>query len=189
MPSRAHMRLALLAVVSLLYPVVVYSFRATLPPLLFVALALLLVGLRLATLSREAAALWRAPLIGTAIFLGLVATLDGLLAAKLYPVALSLGAALAFGQSLRRPPSLVERIARIRQPDLPPQGQLYCRKVTIVWTVWLTANAAIAALLATSDSDAAWALWTGMISYLVMGVLFGGEMLVRRCVRQRSVQA
>lgn len=183
------MRLALLAAVSVLYPVVVYSFRATLPPLLFVALALLLVGLRLATLSAEAAELWRVPLLGTALFLGGMATLDGLLAAKLYPVALSLGAALAFGQSLRRPPSLIERIARIREPDLPPQGEAYCRKVTVLWTIWLAVNSAIAALLAASGHDGAWALWTGVISYLAMGVLFGGEMLVRRRVRQRAVQA
>jgi len=33
--------------------------------------------------------------------------------------------------------------ARLREPDLPAEGQAYCRTVTKVWTAWLLANAAI----------------------------------------------
>ena len=68
-------------------------------------------------------------------------------AAKAYPVAISLVAAAVFGGSLITPPSLIEQIARLQEPHLPEGGQAYCRKVTLVWTVWLLLNALIAGLL------------------------------------------
>src|SRR5262249_4208026 len=78
--------------------------------------------------------------------------------------------------------------ARLREPDLPLAGQSYCRKVTIVWAVWLSANTIIAAALALAANDEAWAIWTGFIAYLVMGALFAGEMAVRHIVRRRAVK-
>ena len=181
--------MAVLAVLSVLYPIAVYSGRGMLSPLVFVALALFLVGLRVVTLRSEHARLWRLPLLGAGALLVVLAANDGWLAAKSYPVVLSLAAAFAFGKSLFFPPSLIERIARIHEPSLPPEGQAYCRIVTVVWTVWLLANALIAALLAVSGNEEVWVLWTGLIAYVVMGVLFGGEMLLRRWLRQRSAAA
>jgi uncharacterized membrane protein len=84
--------------------------------------------------------------------------------------------------SLVYPPSLIERLARRREAELPAQAQAYCRAVTIVWTAWLCVNTLVALILAVFGSDAAWALWTGVISYLIMGVLFAGEFIVRRVV-------
>ena len=180
---------AALVVASLLYPGLVYAGRAAVPPLAFVALALALIGVRLAASSSPTARVWRLPLAGAAVVIAALAALDGQLAAKAYPVVLSLGTAAVFGVSLLRPPSLIERFARLQEPDLPPEGQAYCRTVTVVWTVWLVANAAIAAALAVWGSDAAWALWTGIVAYVVMGVLFGGEFLIRRVVRRRHAGA
>lgn len=180
---------AALVAASLLYPGLVYAGRAAVPPLAFVALALALIGVRFAASSSPIARVWRLPLAGAAAVIAGLAALDGPLAAKAYPVVLSLGTAAVFGVSLFRPPSLVERFARLQEPDLPPQGQAYCRTVTIVWTVWLVANAAVAAALALWGSDALWALWTGIVAYVVMGSLFGGEVLVRRTVRRRHAGA
>ena len=59
----------------------------------------------------------------------------------------------------------------------------------MIWTVWLAVNAAIAALLAVLTSEAAWALWTGLLAYLIMGALFVGEMLIRPRTRSRTVRA
>jgi uncharacterized membrane protein len=159
------------------------------PPQVFTGMALLLIGLRVATLGSAATRIWRGPLISAGIVIVVSATIDGWIAAKIYPVALSLAAAYAFGISLWRPPSLIERFARIGEPDLPAAGQSYCRIVTMIWTVWLAVNAAIAALLAVLGSKEAWALWTGLLAYLIMGALFGGEMLIRPRTRSRAVRA
>ncbi|KAA0678511.1 hypothetical protein [Azospirillum brasilense] len=180
---------AALVVAGALYPALVYGGRALVPPLAFVAVALALIGARIAACSAPEARVWRLPLAAAAALVGLLAALDGALAAKAYPVALSLGTAAVFGASLRQPPSLVERFARLQEPDLPPAGQAYCRTVTMVWTVWLVVNAAVAGALALWGSDEAWALWTGLIAYIVMGALFGGEVLVRRSLRRRHAGA
>jgi uncharacterized membrane protein len=178
-----------LVALSFLYPAFVYGLKSVVPAQAFTGLALLLIGLRVATLGYEATLIWRGPLIAAGIVIAAAAAIDAWIAAKIYPFVLSLAAAYAFGDSLRRPPSLIERLARIGEPDMPAAGQTYCRIVTMIWTVWLVVNAAIAALLAILASEEAWALWTGLLAYLIMGVLFGGEMLIRPCVRSRAVRA
>jgi len=185
-PKRFPLAAVLLGAAGVLYPLLVYIGRAAVPPLAFVGVALALIALRLAVSRGSLARPWRAPLAGAAVAIAVLAPLDAQLAAKAYPVVLSLGVAALFGASLVRPPSLIERFARLTEPDLPPAGQAYCRKVTMAWTVWLLANAAVAAALALWGSEAAWALWTGLIAYLVMALLIGGEVLVRRRVRGRA---
>jgi uncharacterized membrane protein len=180
---------AVLALLTFLYPALVYGLDSVLPPQAFTGLALVLVGLRLATLRSEAMQIWRGPLISAGVLIAVLIPLDSRIAAKIYPVALSLVAAYAFGSSLWKPPSLVERIARVSEPDIPARGQAYCRIVTIIWTVWLIVNAIIAGLLALMARAEAWALWTGLLAYLIMGALFGGEMLIRPRVRARAVGA
>lgn len=171
--------------VSVLYPVAVYLGLRHVPPLVMVAVALSVIGARLLTLGTETARLWRAPLLFTAAGLAALGMVDGALAALAYPVLLSLGMAGLFGRSLLRPPSLVERFARLSDPAFPPEAVGYCRTVTVVWTVFLVANAAVAAGLALWGSPEAWTLWTGLVAYLLMGTLFAGEYAVRRLVRRR----
>jgi uncharacterized membrane protein len=167
----------------------VYGLKAVVPAPAFIGLALLLIGLRVATLGSEATRTWRGPLVAAGAVIAVSATIDAWIAAKIYPFALSLAAAYAFGTTLRRPPSLIERLARLSEPDLPASGQAYCRIVTMVWTVWLVVNATIAALLAILASEEAWALWTGLLAYVIMGLLFAGEMLIRPRARSRAVRA
>jgi uncharacterized membrane protein len=189
MNCSGHRWLSAVAVVTaLLYPGIVYLCRSVVPPLAFVAVALALIGLRLATLRSPVGRVWRTPLATAATIIAALAALDTPLAVKAYPAAVSLAAASVFAATLLYPPSLIERLARLREPDLPPAGQSYCRKVTIVWTVWLSANTIIAAAFALAANDEAWAIWTGVIAYLVMGALFAGEMAVRRIMRRRAVK-
>src|SRR5216684_1757536 len=145
-----------LVAASLLYPVIVYVGRAIVPPLAFVAAALALIGLRLATLP-PMQRVWRVPLLSAATIIAALAALDAPLAVQAYPAAVSLA----------------------------PAAQSYCRKVTIVWTAWLITNTIIAAVLALPGHDEAWALWTGLVAYFFMAALFAGEIVVRRFARGR----
>jgi uncharacterized membrane protein len=177
--------LVMAALLGIAYPGLVYAGRASVPPLAFVAAALGLVCLRAAA-SHDAARPWRFPLAVSAVAIATIAIVDQSLAVKAYPCVLSLAAASVFGLSLRCPPSLIERFARLREPDLAIEGQAYCRTVTKVWTAWLLANAAVAGWLGAVGSDEAWVLWTGLISYLVSGSLFAGEFAVRRIVLAKA---
>jgi uncharacterized membrane protein len=171
---------------SVLYPVLVWLYGGAVAPSLFVLFALLLVGVRMALMTPGDNQPWRLSLAVVAVFLVVLAALDMDLGTKAYPVLLSLAAAYVFAQSLLSPPSLIERMARVRRPTVSEGLRIYCRNLTVIWVVWLVLNAAIAAVLAVHGSDRAWALWTGVLSYVLSGILLVGEMGVRRVVLRKQ---
>ena len=99
---------------------------------------------------------------------------------RLYPAALSGAFLLVFGLSLLRPPTVVERLARLRNPELPAAGVRYTRQVTQVWCAFFIVNGLIAVWTAVWSSREVWAVYNGFIAYLAMGALFAGEWLLRR---------
>jgi uncharacterized membrane protein len=170
--------------VALAYPLVVWTGFSSIPPAAFVLVGIGCIGLRIVGTWRLA----RSPteivafVVAAGLLVGLL-TVSPLMAARAYPVAISLAMAAVFAASLRYPPTVVERIARLSEPDLPPDGVVYTRQVTGVWVGFLLVNAAISLWTAIWGSLDQWALWNGLLSYLAMGALFGGEYLVRRVVR------
>jgi uncharacterized membrane protein len=177
----------LLAVAGVAYPFAVYAGLGHLP-----ARGLVLAGLaialgRLALLRRRPAfSGWTGPLAVGAACLAGIAVAGPPWGAKAYPVVMSLAASCAFAVSLLHPPTLVERMARLTEPQLDARGRLYTWRVTVVWATFLAGNAAIAAAVGAWGTLAQWTLWNGLLSYLLMGALFGGEMLIRRRLRRRS---
>jgi uncharacterized membrane protein len=99
---------------------------------------------------------------------------------RLYPSGISLALLALFGLSLRTPPSLVERMARITHPDIPEEAVRWCRRWTEIWCVFFAVNAAISIWSAVAASREVWAIYNGFIVYLAMGTLLGGEWLLRR---------
>lgn len=102
-----------------------------------------------------------------------------------YPVLINASLFILFSYSLLRPPSIIERLARLREPELPPSGVHYTRKVTLVWSVFFLVNGTIAAVTITLDRHW-WALYNGVIAYLLMGALFLAEWVIRQRVRKRD---
>ena len=115
--------------------------------------------------------------------LWLTSLYDSDLALRLYPVFMTGSMLAMFTASLFYPPPIIERFARIMEPDLPEEGVRYTRRVTEVWCGFLFLNALIALWTALYASMTVWALYNGVISYCLMGALFGGEFLVRRMIR------
>lgn len=106
---------------------------------------------------------------------------------KLYPVFMSLGALVIFASTLIKPPSMIERFARIVEPNLPPEGVVWTKKVTIVWCFFFFFNAILAAYTTFMTSMEMWVLYNGFISYMLMGVLFVVEFILRK-IQQRKHQ-
>lgn len=181
------MKLLLLLLRGLLFaalPFLVYFALQHLQPrevaLLLLALLLLRApGKALAFLRRQGP---RALLAATALFV-LVAMLwrsNDPVWVLSYPVFMNVLMFSLFFASLLHPPSAIERLARLRHPDLPPEGIAYTRRVTQVWCGFFVANGGIAAWTAFVGSREIWVLYNGLISYLLMGALFAGEWLFRR---------
>lgn len=99
-----------------------------------------------------------------------------------YPVLVNACMLLLFSWTLVSPPSAVERLARLREPDLSPAGVRYTRRVTIAWVMFFIANGAIALYTATLTPLATWALYNGFIAYLLIGTMFAVEFAVRSVV-------
>jgi len=175
-----------LLVASVAYPVVVYLALGHVSPR-WIALLLVVLALARAWVTRESFWLGAAALATLLAGASLLGDFWGPL--KLYP-ALVNGVMLGvFASSLWRGPSVVERLARLRETDFPPAAVAYTRRVTQVWCGFFVVNGLIAAATALWASAAVWALYNGLLSYVAMGALRGGEWLVRRRVRDRIAAA
>jgi uncharacterized membrane protein len=104
----------------------------------------------------------------------------------LYPVVVNLVMLAVFGGSLWTSMPLVERLARLREPNLPPEGVRYTRNVTRVWCVFFIVNGSIALLTVVKGDIQLWTLWNGMIAYILMGTLMATEWLIRQRVIKKS---
>jgi len=104
---------------------------------------------------------------------------------RLYPAVMSLSLAAVFIGSFWSPPPIIERIARLSEPEFPPEGVRYARALTWVWAVFLLTNASIATWTALGASRETWALYNGVISYGCVGLLMAIEYPVRRWYRAR----
>lgn len=103
-----------------------------------------------------------------------------------YPVVVNLVMLAVFGGSLWSNMPLVERLARLREPELPPAGVRYTRQVTRVWCLFFIVNGSIALFTALHGDMKLWTAWNGVIAYLLMGTLMAAEWLVRRRLMKRE---
>lgn len=164
------------------YPLLVYLGFGRWDPLW---LALGLAGLMLLRAAGARDAMWLVAAIG-ALLLGAATTLAGSwLPLKLYPVMVSAVLLAVFGASLWRGPTVIERIARMREPQLPPAGVAYTRKVTLAWCAFFVGNGALSAATALWASEQLWLLYNGLLSYLLIGTFFVAEWLLRQRLRAR----
>ncbi|WP_434085229.1 hypothetical protein [Mixta hanseatica] len=104
-----------------------------------------------------------------------------------YPVVVNLLMLALFGGSLWTAMPLVERLARLRDPQLPPEGVRYTRRVTQVWCLFFIVNGSIALFTALQGNMRLWTAWNGIIAYGLMGLLMAVEWLVRRQVIKRKI--
>lgn len=173
---------ALTAAVTLLYPLAIWFGHGQVEPRWLAALLLLAAATRLPAVKLSGAARWS--VAGALVLAGCALWSNVLLPLKLYPVLVNAAFLAAFGYSLTTPVSMVERLARLREPVLPPEAVLYTRRVTQVWCGFFIVNGGAALATALWAPEAVWSLYNGVIAYVLMGVLVAGELLTRRHFRR-----
>ncbi len=173
------------AAVVVLYPPLVYHGLVAWSPrrLSLVLLAVLgpLLLLRARSLDRAAVvALWPVPAV-TVLALAGGALLDAAGFVLAVPVAINAVLLVAFGSTLRDGAvPMIERFARLQVDDLSPDERAWCRRWTGIWCAFFVANGAAAAALAAWAPLRWWTVYTGLVSYALMGALFATEWLLRR---------
>jgi uncharacterized membrane protein len=174
---------ALAVIITMLYPLAIWLGHGQVEPRLLAGILLLAALTRLPSLKVSKIARWW--LGGALLLTAITVWANALLPLKLYPVLVSAVMLAVFGYTLIAPPSMAERFARMRDPNLPAAAIAYTRRVTQVWCGFFAVNGTIALATAVWASPAVWSIYNGVISYLLMGLLFGGEYLTRMHFKRR----
>lgn len=102
-----------------------------------------------------------------------------------YPVFVNALLFLVFFLSYLRPPSIVEKLARLRKPDLPPKAVAYTLKATLAWCLFFAGNGMAAAATLWWGDRWLWSLYNGFLAYLLMAAFAGAEWVVRKRFKKR----
>jgi uncharacterized membrane protein len=172
------------------YPLLVYAAIGRFGP---AGVAVLLAGVCIARLAFFAA--WDGRTVaghsialicsGGAVLAAIGFWLDSRTAVLYYPVLVNAILLTVFAASLWRPPTIIERIARLREPALPPAAVVYTRRVTIVWAIFFALNGSVAFYTSVATSLETWTLYNGFVAYVLIGALFGAELAIRSAFRAR----
>jgi uncharacterized membrane protein len=186
MPKGLNLSSAIFAGFSLLYPVIAIALVHAAGPGAALVLLLVVLGARAALpgLQDVPASLGLA-LLPVLAAVAAIGAFDRALAVRLYPVFMNAAMLSVFAITLWRPPSMIERFARILDPDLPQSGVRYTYNVTIVWVLFFALNGAVALWTVLQPGWFAWTVYNGLLSYIAAGLLFLGEYIVRRRVMRR----
>ncbi len=109
---------------------------------------------------------------------------------RMYAVVISVMMLVTFGSTLIFPPNIIYRFACLSDRSIPSslehkEVEHYCRKVCIVWCIFFIVNGGISFYTAFFSSEQVWAIYNGGISYILMGLLFGIEFIIRKGVNKK----
>lgn len=170
------------AIVGLTYPLIIWYGLTHLRPrqmALFILAILLPLAVRRFYRAQSAQRWVVAQAPAAAISLMLVsAILDDARFILALPVLVNILFLLSFSRTLSTQP-MAERYARMVHADLSAAEIQHCRQVTVIWCCFFVVNGIAAAALALFAPFAWWAVYTGIIGYALMGLLFIAEYLVR----------
>ncbi|MCP4004215.1 MAG: hypothetical protein GY725_08475 [bacterium] len=174
---------ALQILVGVAYPALIYLGLRVLEPRQVALSVLGLLALRLAIAAPHrlipyTKVFWL-PVLAVGLMVMATAATNHPLSLLLGPSLINLALFAVFASSLVGAESTIERLARIQVPDLSREELAYCRRVNVIWSAFFVINGTIAFGLALAATLEAWALYTGGIAYVLMGVLFAAEFTYR----------
>jgi len=176
----------LIAGMLILYPFAVYYGLHYLSPRILALILLVLLFARIVVLKNNLA---KMPWVLPATILGSLALIFSFLTQtdigfKLYPLLVNCSLLIVFAFSYLKPPSVIETLARLKEKSLNKKGVKYTEKVTLLWCVFFLVNGGISLYTALYCELDEWMLYNGFIAYILMGILFAGEFLVRLKVKE-----
>ena len=105
---------------------------------------------------------------------------------KFYPPICNFCLFLTFFFSLFSSETIIQKFAGMCGDTLSEQVKIYTRKVTYAWCVFTFLNFLIS-VWTIFQSDKIWILYNGFISYILIGLLFGVEYIIRCKLRKRNL--
>lgn len=169
------------------YPVVILAFlRVGSPRYIGLALLVLLwlqrwlgAGGVCALVARFTRLEWAVALAMSCVSAAIAAT-DSEPLLRAYPIVVNAGMLIAFGATLFGDgPTMIEKFARLRRPELDSHSVRYTRRVTQLWCAFFAMNGLVSAACAWWGSREQWAIYNGVVTYLLIGVLIMAEIAWR----------
>ena len=95
------------------------------------------------------------------------------------PALVTVALLISFARTLGSGPSMVETFAQLKGHNLTSEMTRYCRTVTSLWCAFFVLNSGVIVRLALYGSLAWWTMYTGLVSYALIGLLLLGEVVYR----------
>lgn len=101
-----------------------------------------------------------------------------------YPVMVNAFFLFTFLWSLKSTP-IITRFALLHEPNLSDFGKKYTRYLTIFWCGFFLLNGFTAFVLIFFEDKSYWAYYNGFLSYILIGLIFMVEFLLRSKLKKR----
>lgn len=98
--------------------------------------------------------------------------------AKYYPVIVNFVLFCIFFGSTFSEETVIQKMAKLMEPNIKPKALEYTRRLTYIWSIFMLANFFIS-LATVFMSEKVWAIYNGFLSYMLVGVFFIIEYMVR----------
>ena len=183
--SPARMRIAriILPALAVAYPLLVYGGLRFLPPrtlaLFLGAFCLARSVLRWRQGGRPPVRQFVLPVAAVSLIVALAAIFNEGRFFLFVPVLINAAVLVTFARTLFKGPPLVESLARLEHPVLNAEEVRHCRRVTWVWCAFFLLNGGAILWLAVRGDLAQWTVYTGGVTYILMGILFAAEVTYR----------
>ncbi len=102
-----------------------------------------------------------------------------------YPLFINASLLLYFAYSLKGE-SLITKFARKRHKVLSTAVIAYTRGLTKIWCGFFAFNICVIGILVGLEDKLYWSVYCGIVTYILMGFLFGAEFLLRKTLLQRK---
>lgn len=177
--------LKLLRIIPLAYPFLVYRYGKMVPSYVFIigAFLLLVLNILVEKKIRKASVLsFNVDL--TKLLLGglILLAFSYFMPQKsplIYPLLMNAIAAFSFLYTLIYPPSLIERIACLKQPTFKSEEVRYMRNLTKVWFGVCLFNVILSSITVYLNNMTFWLVYNGCIAYILMGFVFVIDIIYR----------
>lgn len=196
-----------IAIISILYPILVFTFLVVYKlPIRIVSLCVIFLALvyfisatsdsSKKNHSNKKFSFSIKPLLSSGFFLliGIICFVtNNSLFLKFYPVVVTISMFMVFALSIFNKPNIIFRFASLQDKTIKDSVnkkriEKYCLKVTFVWCGFFIINSIVSVCSAIFFDEKIWTLYNCCISYVIMGLIFAVEFIVRSFVNKKMAQ-
>lgn len=201
----------LMAILGIAYPIIIFTCLVIFKlPVRIISLCVIVLGaalfISITGSQKEGQKFDFKPMLSCFLFLtaGIVCFItQKVIFLKLYSVVISAVFLFLFGSTLFFEPNMIFRFATLADKTIKGSNyeepvKKYCKKVTVIWCIFFIINGTISVFTAFADklipgvdselANTIWSVYNGGISYVLMGLLFLIEFIVRHFVNKKIMQ-